>query len=60
MSSYLKKLLGLWAQEIDANMHAAGDKAVLGFFCSFKMNEYSGFGFGFEFLVVIFLVVMLL
>lgn len=41
-------------------MHAAGDKAVLGFFCSFKMNEYSGFGFGFEFLVVIFLVVMLL
>lgn len=28
-------------------MHVAGDEAVLGVFCSFKMNEFSGSGFGF-------------
>ena len=30
-------------------MHVAGDEGVLGVFCSFKMNEFSGFGFGFGF-----------
>jgi hypothetical protein len=28
-------------------VHVAGDEGVLGVFCSIKMNEFSGFGFGF-------------
>jgi hypothetical protein len=30
-------------------VHVAGDEGVLGVFCSFQMNEFSGFGFGFGF-----------